>query len=422
MHRFTFLLLCPLLAVVCWLPAASKGGGGRSEAPAIALQCWHEHGTPNTEFFFIALDRSTGYPLLTGDRIRWDWEGDGKWDTPFGTDITAFHAYGVTGTFYPRIEEQGKDGTYSTDRLIIYVHPEEELSYGFDLKFCQTEGLVSQLFSFQPGVPAPSGSLRWDWEDDGVYDTDWLPYSFDEFTFPFIRHQFDTLGWRRVRFEMQGYGTASFGVMVYADWPDIPTISDPSETTPIGPVELYADQQYGTLNTEFNFTVLDTRTGLPLATGDKVRWDWNGDGKFETHYSTEVTAAHRFQAFGHITVRVEVRTKGGDIYTDRQLVNVGVVEEAIYVFAGAFPLEGDVSTVFTFGCGAIDYGNQYVQAGRVRWDFNDDGIWDTPYIEFDVNIGPDPVIEKQFTTPGWRRVRAQMEGFGTASVSVIVTE
>ncbi|MHB0938763.1 MAG: hypothetical protein ACYC6A_20390 [Armatimonadota bacterium] len=420
MNRLVIFLLCTL---ICWLPTAAKNGGGKTGAPAIALQCWHEHGTPNTEFFFIALDRSTGDPLLTGDRIRWDWEGDGTWDTPYGADITAFHAYGVTGTFYPRIQAQGKDGTYSTDRLIIYVHPEDdESAYGFYLKFCQTEGIVGQPFYFYAGPPASSGFLRWDWEDDGIYDTAWLPFSFDGPDYASIQHEFTTPGWRRVRVELQGYGTASFGVMVYPDWPDNGDISDPSETTPIGPIELYADPQYGALYTEFNFTVLDTRTGLPLATGDKVRWDWDGDGKFETHYSTEVTATHRYQTFGHITVRVEVRTKGGDIYTDRQFVNIGTVEDPIRVYLDASPREGTVSTVFHFRCAAIDYGNQAVQEGRVRWDFNDDGIWDTAYLDFDENRGPEAAIDQQFTTPGWRRVRAQVEGYGTASVSVIVSE
>ena len=47
--------------------------------------------------------------------VRWDWEGDGTWDTPFSTEKTAEHQYLTGGSFTAMLEVRDTDSNTDTD-------------------------------------------------------------------------------------------------------------------------------------------------------------------------------------------------------------------------------------------------------------------------------------------------------------------
>ena len=62
------------------------------------------------------------------------------------------------------------------------------------------------------------------------------------------------------------------------------------------------------------------------ATSDlQVRWDWEGDGTYDTGYSSTKTSTHQFTTEGNYTVRLEVKdSEELTATTDKQIVVVEV--------------------------------------------------------------------------------------------------
>ncbi len=81
----------------------------------------------------------------------------------------------------------------------------------------------------------------------------------------------------------------------------------------------------------FQFDAGDCEDAEDEAETLEVRWDWNGDGIWDTPYSTVKSTTHRFAAHGRYTVRLEVRDSAGGTDTADRLVRVvdpdGMVEE-----------------------------------------------------------------------------------------------
>jgi len=66
-----------------------------------------------------------------------------------------------------------------------------------------------------------------------------------------------------------------------------------------------------------------------------------------------------------------------------------------------FPLVGDSTTFFEFRAGASTDDRNYSKSLRYRWDYNQDGIWDT---EFD----PGKTLIRQFAIPGIHSVAVEV--------------
>lgn len=58
-----------------------------------------------------------GHPL----QVRWDWEGDGIWDTWWSSDLVAQHAYTAVGTFNVRVVVRDVDGYWTGTSQFIEV-------------------------------------------------------------------------------------------------------------------------------------------------------------------------------------------------------------------------------------------------------------------------------------------------------------
>lgn len=71
------------------------------------------------------------------------------------------------------------------------------------------------------------------------------------------------------------------------------------------------DPVIGNLSTVFNFDAGACSDEQDNANKLLVRWDWNGDGSWDTEYSTEKTSTHQYSEFGYYSVIMEVKdTKG----------------------------------------------------------------------------------------------------------------
>ncbi len=88
-----------------------------------------------------------------------------------------------------------------------------------------------------------------------------------------------------------------------------------------------------------NFTANASGSSDPQGRPDtlQVRWDWNGDGIWDTSWSTEVVSRHRFSEPGTYTLRLQVRDVGG---LTAEAADTLVISALLRVSAGANPTSG----------------------------------------------------------------------------------
>ena len=120
----------------------------------------------------------------------------------------------------------------------------------------------------------------------------------------------------------------------------------------------------------------------------QVRWDWTGDGTWDTGWSTNKTATHSYSSTGNKTVVVQGIDSGGLTATQSHVVQVTAPppppppppppNAPPTVDFEWTPNSSDTTTVFTFTAQASDDHDQ-PSAIQVRWDWNGDGTWDTPW-------------------------------------------
>lgn len=92
------------------------------------------------------------------------------------------------------------------------------------------------------------------------------------------------------------------------------------------------------------------------------------------------------------------------------------------------PETGTINTIFSFFPTAMEDDSR-IPSGEMRWDWNGDGVFDTPFIDFVADPAPGsgdspPTLTHQFTTPGVHHVCVQVRSHdgsvGSATVEVSV--
>ncbi|MDH4123277.1 MAG: PKD domain-containing protein, partial [Thermoplasmata archaeon] len=161
-----------------------------------------------------------------------------------------------------------------------------------------TTGDISTTFTFNasgsydPDGPNESLQFRWDWNDDSSWDTSWSSN-------PATSHQYLQIGNYTVRLEVmdEGLSTNSTTRMVLVN-----------NTPPTASFTFFPGIGDITMNFSFNATSssdLEDGTGLL-----QVRWDWEGDGTWDTNWSYNKSASHLFTVPGNYSVKLEVMDSG----------------------------------------------------------------------------------------------------------------
>ena len=164
--------------------------------------------------------------------------------------------------------------------------------------------------------------IRWDWENDGSYDT---PLSTDKTA----THQYSTGGGdKTVKLEAKdGAGnTSSTTQQIYVNTRPVASFS----VTPTS----------GDITENFNFDASACSDYEDNTAVLQVRWDWDGDGSYDTGYSTTKTASHQYSSSGTKNVILEVKDSSGLTDTTSQQINVipEWAEGMVYVAAGSFQM------------------------------------------------------------------------------------
>jgi len=321
-------------------------------------------GTTDTVFNFDASASTDTQTPASQLEVRWDWDGDWVWDTDWSTTKTATHSYTAPGTYTVTVEVRDAVDLRDTASQVITVNNTSPTA-SFTVQ--PTEGTVNTDFAFDASgcsdleTPLAQLEVRWDWEDDGNYDTDWS-------TSKTTAHSYGQPDTYTVRLQVRdedGLTDTSTQTL---------TVNNTPPTAAFG-----IDSTVGTTETVFGFDA--TSSGdleTPLADLE-VRWDWETDATFDTAWSTAKTITHSYDALGVYTITMEIRDTGGLTDTAAHTVTVQPLSSGEPPTASftVSPTQGTMDVAFEFDAsGSTDAQTPAAQL-EVRWDWENDGHFDT---------------------------------------------
>ena len=251
-------------------------------------------------------DRMTPVEKL---RVRYDWEDDGQWDTDYLSVVPYVHQYQGPGEYTVRAEvinAAGLTSRTSAQALLAPKPPPPQARF----TVTPSEGppgtffLVDATESFAGRSATDSLRFRWDWNGDGVWDTQYL-------ALPGAQVQLGEPGIYPVTLEVTDLAgrtaTSQQNVLVRSSG------REPVASMTLTPLVAWPNELV---------TADAGRSASPTEGGTLLyRWDWDGDGVWDTEWTPKSSAQHAYRTVGTHVVRLAVRDSvGATAVTEGQVV------------------------------------------------------------------------------------------------------
>lgn len=253
----------------------------------------------------------------------------------------------------------------------------------------QTMGTTSTIFTFSADISSKDfkrGEMeyRWDFENDGEMDSYFSRVKT-------ITHRFETAGEYHVKLEvLDSNGLVStISKTVYIVENEAPianfnvnAVSVPENSIIKFDTSFSSDGQYSRNQLEFRF-------------------DWNGDGQYDTNYQNKTVWNHLFQQPGKYHVIMQVRDPEG--LTSRAQIDLTVSDDNPP--AALLSVESLSSGGFKFDASHSTDDFTTVNHLKFRWDLNYTGPND---IVFDSNWSNTPYFTANYKVAGRKTIRLQV--------------
>lgn len=203
--------------------------------------------------------------------------------------------------------------------------------------------------------------VRWDFDGDAVWDTGFSSDKLETQYYPIpdtyniIMEVKDTQGAvSSITKQLEVHETTSAPIASFTVSPESGKQAD-----------LFTFDASGCHDAEDPITVLE------------VRWDFQSDGLWDTHYSTTKAQGWFFREPGTYDVVLQVRDSDGlsSSTTKRVTVEPGNIKPTAFFTVN--PESGTTETTFIFDANGSSDPEDQIEDLLVRWDFENDGIWDT---------------------------------------------
>ncbi|MFZ1947441.1 MAG: PKD domain-containing protein, partial [bacterium] len=349
-------------------------------APVAWFDVAPSSGTVDTMFHFDASGCCDAEDTVAALEVRWDWEDDGTWDTDWSVSKPADHRYEAPGVKAVRLSVRDTGGgADDTVRTVAVLGPIAKFAVS------PTSGTVDTLFRFDGSASCSvadsqsSLSARWDWEDDGRWDVPWS-------TAMTCDHRYYTAGVKTARLQVRD----SCGVM------DDTTSTVTVRGLPTARVRVSPSS--GTTRTIFEFDASSSRDPVDGLDALEVRWDWESNGTWDTHWSTTKTASLRYSLHGTKTITLQIRNTVGLTDDDKVALVVSPGNTPPRASFTVIPTSGTVDTLFHFDASGSSDAQDSASALEVRWDWESDGAWDTEWCTAKTAIWT-------YVSPGYKTVR-----------------
>ena len=152
--------------------------------------------------------------------------------------------------------------------------------------------------------------------------------------------------------------------------------------------DITVDQKSG-LTTDIFSLGITPRTTSPSNEKLHCRWDWEGDSFFNTKFSDNLQTNHRFLKPGNYKVICEVLSLSGGKAWDTLSFTIEQGYSPPKPNFVVLPETGHFRTNFLFDASSTIDDEDSLKTLKFRWDFESDGLWDTPYLD-------EPTVYHQF--------------------------
>jgi uncharacterized protein (TIGR02145 family) len=143
-------------------------------------------------------------------------------------------------------------------------------------------------------------------------------------------------------------------------------------------VSLAAKPDSGLTTQTFDFRV--AVANLPSGQEEfYVRWDLDGDSTWDQPFSSDPAIPYRFYKKGDHVIRAEILTEDGQRIFLKKKIAIAQGYSAPHAAFTIDPPVGNYLNKFTFDAGATRDDEDSLATLKFRWDFDDDGRWETDY-------------------------------------------
>jgi len=358
------------------------------EKPISDIDISPDNGYYFTNFTFDSRLSTDDNEPLTSLQFKWDW-GDGT-HSEWTNSYTSYHIFPKiqsTKTYTVTLQVKDKDGLTGTSSKQVTIN-----LYGLvptaHFSVSPSSGGVYTHFTVNASQCSDNDDIsklqvRWDWENDGTWDTDWS-------TNKIAAHYYSSPGTKTIKMEVKD--TDGFIDWYYGSV----TVGTP---TGIPRAHFSVSPTIGYTYTTFTFNASSCLDAEDDIEDLQVRWDWDSDGTWDTTRSSTKIITHKFSSPKTYAVTVQVNDTNGLVDNFTEYVTILSPTPSIQLEVS--PHIGYVSTTFSFN--AICYDNEDLTTDlTVRWDWENDGTWDTDY-------SISKTILHQYSSPGNYTVNAQVK-------------
>jgi parallel beta-helix repeat protein len=247
--------------------------------------------------------------------------GGNYWSDYSGSDLSSGPAQNINGRDgigdTPYVIDSNSGDRYPLMSKCQYnTPPKASLAVDPNAGSLATVFKLSASSSWDMQDPDSLLSVRWDFDGDGVWDTDWGAEKE-------IQHQYASTGLKTIRLEVRDTAglTSDATASVFVAW-NMPLLAS-----------FMISPSVGRISTDFLFDASSSYDPNDPLGSLQVRWDWEGDGAFDTGWSTDKIATHTYSVAGSYSPIVEVRGSGG--LTSQTSRFVSVFPESGYIPHGA---------------------------------------------------------------------------------------
>jgi protein-arginine deiminase len=112
--------------------------------------------------------------------------------------------------------------------------------------------------------------------------------------------------------------------------------------------------------------------------GVVVRFDFEGDGTFDTEYSSTLEIEHEYATPGQYPARVEVKDANGELATASKMIDLAMNQPPVAALTVA-PESGKAPLIINADASASTDPDQAADTLEARFDFDADGIYETEF-------------------------------------------
>lgn len=329
--------------------------------------------------------------------VAWDFNSDGINDTPWQTDKRAYYIYPGGNMISPTVSVKYPNGRVLTVRGIRSGQPARgsfDYDRDVDTLVINPTRIQSPIVDVSPGyrVPSQETTFTFDASQTRLGSNSYLEFYFDGVKKysgkTTVKHRFASPGEHVVRvlhcINRSQPECRPTEVRV--------TVADSSATAGTGFwVDFTANElRPGVRQFRVNDNVYQAVVSSPIRFSGQVRltttgqrpkfeyrWDFDGDGAWDTPYSTQLSSEFTYDNAGTFKPLLEVRDDKGNISTTTKTMLVSKNTKPIgQIRTATWPNYAGEEIQFVV---AVADGQSNLSQLDVRFDFDGDGVWDTDF-------------------------------------------